>query len=513
MTQAIVPRWEWRTFGDRFVDAERRLASLAAGPVQESDELYLLGHGSEASVKVRDGLMDVKHLERIDGHGLEQWRPVMKASFPLSESEAATVIEALGAAAAGVQCTEYTLDELVAEVMRRHADLLAVRVYKRRARFTFRGCMAELSELRAEHGATRTVAVESEVPERVIAAVRELGLISRPNVNVPRKLKALAGFDARRYAAIDVGTNSVKFHIAERAADGGWRALVDRAEVTRLGQDLGTTGRLGVDAIRRTAQAVKGMAEEAARHGVESIVAVGTAGLRLAPNRAELIDAVREIPGVDVEVISGEEEARLAYLATAAELDVGHGTIVVFDTGGGSSQFTIGHGSRVEARFSLNVGAVRYMERYGLEGLVDEATLAAALDAVAADLARLDGWSTVERVVGMGGAVTNLAAVKHGLAVYDPDVVQGTVLDRAEIDRQIEVYRTRDAEERRQIVGLQANRAAVILAGACIVRGILTKLGRDTLTVSDRGLRHGLLVERFAHSARARLDASPTRVT
>ena len=97
----------------------------------------------------------------------------------------------------------------------------------------------------------------------------------------------------------------------------------------------------------------------------------------------------------------------------------------------------------------------------------------------------------------MGGAVTNLAAVKHGLATYDPDVVQGTVLDRAEIDRQIELYRTRTADERREIVGLQPKRAEVILAGACIVRTVLEKLGRDSLTVSDRGLRHGLLVERF----------------
>jgi exopolyphosphatase/guanosine-5'-triphosphate,3'-diphosphate pyrophosphatase len=97
----------------------------------------------------------------------------------------------------------------------------------------------------------------------------------------------------------------------------------------------------------------------------------------------------------------------------------------------------------------------------------------------------------------MGGAVTNLAAVKHGLEVYDRDVVQGTLLDRAEIDRQIDLYRARDADQRRQITGLQPNRAEVILAGACIVRTVLVKLGRDALTVSDRGLRHGVLVERF----------------
>ena len=97
----------------------------------------------------------------------------------------------------------------------------------------------------------------------------------------------------------------------------------------------------------------------------------------------------------------------------------------------------------------------------------------------------------------MGGAVTNITAVKHALATYDPDVVHGTVLDLAEIDRQIELYRTRDADGRREIVGLQPKRAEVILAGACIVRTDVTSSSQQSLTVSDRGLRHGVLVERF----------------
>ena len=98
----------------------------------------------------------------------------------------------------------------------------------------------------------------------------------------------------------------------------------------------------------------------------------------------------------------------------------------------------------------------------------------------------------------MGGTATNLAAVKHGLARYDADVVNGTVLDIGEIERQIEPYRSTDAEGRRAIVGLQPNRAEVILAGACIVRAVLGELGRDSLTVCDRGLRHGLVAERLA---------------
>ena len=145
----------------------------------------------------------------------------------------------------------------------------------------------------------------------------------------------------------------------------------------------------------------------------------------------------------------------------------------------------------------MDVGAARFTERFGLDRAVSEDVLRAALDAIAADLARLGGRSTPDALVGLGGAVTNLAAVKHGLAKYDPDVVRGTELDDTEIDRQIELYRTRNADERRAIVGLQPGRAEIILAGASIVRTALTKLGRRSLTVSDRGLRHGLLMERF----------------
>ena len=192
-------------------------------------------------------------------------------------------------------------------------------------------------------------------------------------------------------------------------------------------------------------------------------------------------------------MISGEEESRLAYQAAIAGLGVSEGSLVVFDSGGGSSQFTFSDGER----FSVNVGAAKYTERFGLARAVTPAAVTAARAAIAADLARIAGREPPDAIIGMGGAVTNMAAVSHQLAAYDSDVVQGAVLDRDEIDRQIELYRTRPAADRRGIVGLQPNRAEVILAGACIVRTVLELLGRDALRVSDRGLRHGLLVERF----------------
>jgi exopolyphosphatase/guanosine-5'-triphosphate,3'-diphosphate pyrophosphatase len=300
-----------------------------------------------------------------------------------------------------------------------------------------------------------------------------------------------------RYAVIDVGTNSVKFNISERLDDGSWRTVTDRAEITRLGEGLEKTGNISPEAVQRTGSAIAAMAAEAKEKGAVAIAAVGTMGLRTAHNSQEFIDAVENRCGLRIEVITGEEEGRLAYLAVKSGLDLAEGSLVIFDSGGGSSQFTFGRGSAVEERFSVNVGAVRYTDKYRLGSAVSPEQLQAALAAVAGDLGRLDGRPSPDTLVGMGGAVTNLAAVKHGLAQYDPNIIQGSTLERAEIQRQIELYRTKSADERRTIVGLQPKRADVILAGACIVRTVMDKLGKDTMSVSDRGLRHGLLIDRF----------------
>jgi exopolyphosphatase / guanosine-5'-triphosphate,3'-diphosphate pyrophosphatase len=497
--RAIVPRWEWRIFAPIPDSATARLAGLETARVEDSDETYLLSLTSDASAKIRGGRMDVKRLERVDGDGLELWMPVMKAAFPLPVAEVRSMLAVLEAAPPALARAEYTFEQLLAEVVDPSSGLLGVGVHKRREHYTLDGCMAELTEMRTATRAARTIAVESEDPAQVLAAVHELGAGARPVVCVAKGLKALVGFGARRYAVIDVGTNSVKFHVAERTAAGDLRTIADRAEVTRLGEGLDDTGRLGREPIERTVEAIAGMVDEARASGTSAIAAVGTAGLRIAPNAADLVDAVQARTGVRVEVIPGDEEARLAYVAARAGLEPGvaAGATVVFDSGGGSSQFTFGRGDRVDERFSVNVGAVRVTERYGLDGVTGPEALAAARAGIAADLAALAGRPRPDAIVGMGGAVTNLAAVKHALDPYDPDVVRGTVLDRVEIDRQIALYAARTAGERRAIVGLQPNRAEVILAGACIVRTVLDLLGRDELTVSDRGLRHGLLAERL----------------
>jgi exopolyphosphatase/guanosine-5'-triphosphate,3'-diphosphate pyrophosphatase len=492
-----VPRWEWRTFGESLGLAGDLVGMREPERVQESDEVYLLSEESDSSVKIREGLMDVKQLEAVNGEGLEQWRPVLKSAFPVAARDVVTVLKALGMPAAEVGRETYTLDQLLGELVEPNPALTAVRVHKRREHYHVGGCMTEVSEVTVGARSARTVAVEAEDPVLVTAALQKLLVADLPNVCVARGLKTMVGFDPVRFAVVDVGTNSVKLHVGERHAGDVWRTIVDRAEVTRLGEGLRETETLQPEPMRRTADAIVGMVREARREGAAEIAAVATAGMRIAGNASDLVDAVQERCGVGVEVISGEQEARLAYLAATSELDVGKGTLAVFDTGGGSTEFSFGRRGHVDERFSLDVGAAPLTELFGLSGAVSEEQLGAALDAIAAELTRLDGKRRPAMLVGLGGALTNLAAVRHGLAAYDSEVVQGTVLDRAEVDRQIELYRTRTADQRREIVGLQPRRAEVILAGACIVRTVLDKLQCDELTVSDRGLRHGLLAERF----------------
>jgi exopolyphosphatase/guanosine-5'-triphosphate,3'-diphosphate pyrophosphatase len=190
----VVPRWEWRTFGETLEPAESILAEREIDRVQDSDEIYLLSRESDASVKVRDDLMDVKLLEAVDDVGLEQWRPVLKASFPLAATDVRIVLDALAVPAPELARERYTLDELVEDVIGANAALSAVGVRKHRAHHILDGCMVELSDVTAEGRSMRTIAVEAEDAGLVAATVRELGLAERPNVCLARGLKTMLGY-------------------------------------------------------------------------------------------------------------------------------------------------------------------------------------------------------------------------------------------------------------------------------------------------------------------------------
>lgn len=300
-----------------------------------------------------------------------------------------------------------------------------------------------------------------------------------------------------RFAAIDVGSNSVLLYVAERGPDGRFRPVADYSAVTRLAEGVATSGHLRPDALERTAAVVTRFVAIAHKLGAGEIAAVGTAGLRRPDNARDFVRRVRELCGVVVAIIPGDVEARLAWLGVRSGLAGDAGEMFVVDVGGASTELIHGAGDKLRERVSVDVGAVVLTEGFLLSDPVPEDELRGLLRHLDTALGAVGPLPPGVPLTGTGGTLTTMGAVEHGLATYDAAVVHGTRLTLADVERLVERFRSATLLERRSIPGLPADRADVILGGAAIVLAVLRKLGADALTVSDRGVRHGLLVDRF----------------
>lgn len=300
-----------------------------------------------------------------------------------------------------------------------------------------------------------------------------------------------------RLSVIDIGTNSIKFCVAQKASDGTLEVLKDANDIARLGEGLRETGLISPEALERNAQSVAAFAREAGELGAGKVLAVGTMALRTAKNTADFTARVKELCGLTVEVLPGDEEARLAYLAVLSGLPVQDGELVIFDTGGGSTEFIFGQGKELKNRMSVNLGAVLITEKHLSDDPVKPGAVQAALAEIKDTFDKAQVKGNPVQLVGMGGTVTSMGAVKHKMVKYDPDVIQGSELTLADVEEQINDYSAKTLEKRREIPGLQPKRADVILAGACILKDILSRMNADRLVISDRGLRHGLLFDQL----------------
>jgi exopolyphosphatase/guanosine-5'-triphosphate,3'-diphosphate pyrophosphatase len=404
MRTEIITRWEWRVFSSRLRAAEAWLAAHRSTGVQESDEIYFLSEG-RGIVKFRNGLMDIKVLREANA-GLQRWEPVLKAGFPLTAADVARIFVSIRLTPPSVSRPDWSLEYFIQDFAGPGGPMRAVSVHKRRVRYSIAGCLLELSDIVADGRPARTLAIESEDPAAVAALVRAMGFGGWINADYRRGLSALIDAEPERYAVIDVGTNSVKLHIGQRDGENAWRRVVDRAEITRLGEGLEAHGKIAAAALRRTTDAVRAMVDEARGTGVRAIAAVGTAGLRIAENRDAVLAAIREATGISVDVIHGDDEARLAYLAVVTWLGLAADPVVVFDTGGGSSQFTFGRGAEVDERFSVDVGAVRYTERFGLTNAVTPEVIREVLTTLATDFGLMTRWNR-DRLVGHAVSLRN----------------------------------------------------------------------------------------------------------
>jgi exopolyphosphatase/guanosine-5'-triphosphate,3'-diphosphate pyrophosphatase len=303
-----------------------------------------------------------------------------------------------------------------------------------------------------------------------------------------------------RVAAIDCGTNSIRLLIADLdPATGSITDLDRRMLIVRLGQDVDRTGRLAPEALERTFAACREYAAVIAEHGVDPAHTrfVATSASRDAENSADFTKGVREILGVEPEVVSGDEEAQLSFTGATKELTGSSvaAPYLVFDLGGGSTEFVLG-GQTVHAARSVDIGCVRLTERHfaGVEVPTAERVAAARADIEAAlDLAaEAVPLTEAASLVGLAGTVTTVAAIALDLPAYDSSVIHHSRLALAQVREVAERLLGATHAERAAIPVMHPGRVDVIAAGALVLLSIMERTGAPELVVSEHDILDGI---------------------
>ncbi|MEO0494580.1 MAG: Ppx/GppA phosphatase family protein [Actinomycetota bacterium] len=292
-------------------------------------------------------------------------------------------------------------------------------------------------------------------------------------------------------AAIDMGTNSTRLLVHD-----GERTIERLMTITRLGQDVDRTGRLADEAIERVLTCLRAYTSVMEQYGVTRVRAVATSAARDAANRDEFFAAVHEVIGVEPELLSGFDEGRLSFRGATADLDPDDGPFLVFDIGGGSTEFAFGI-DEAEAAMSLDIGCVRLTEKYVEHDPPRPEELVACLSITEAhldDVAReIPQIAHAKTFVGLAGTVSTAAAVEIGLDEYDRDQIHHFVLTK---DAAEDVYRTLVMEAREDRIhnpGLEEARADVIVGGMCILVRIMRYFDIEELVVSEADILDGLV--------------------
>jgi exopolyphosphatase/guanosine-5'-triphosphate,3'-diphosphate pyrophosphatase len=305
----------------------------------------------------------------------------------------------------------------------------------------------------------------------------------------------------RRRAAIDMGTVTTRLLIAD-VDESGVREVLRRTVVTHLGEGLHSTGRLSADALDRVADAVAGFVRDIEASRVDEVVAVATSAARDAANAGELVDRLAGL-GVTARIISGDIEGRLSFTGATSGMD--GEDVLVADLGGGSTELVFGSshaagGKRetvVTSARSFDVGSRRVLDAFLPSDPPTPTEIAAASHWAFREMRPFfEAMLTPARtLVTLAGTGTTLAAVRQGLAVYDPSKVHGSVLTADDIAALKETLAAMPVAARREVVGMDPARADVIVAGVIVLEAILALAGLDSTVVSEHDILYGLVIE------------------
>lgn len=294
-------------------------------------------------------------------------------------------------------------------------------------------------------------------------------------------------------AAIDCGTNSTRLLVVDAAGE----TLTRLMRVTRLGQGVDAHRKLEVDAVERTLAVLGEFRQTMDRLGARRVRMVATSAVRDAVNGQEFLDAASEVMGAEAELLSGDEEGRLAYAGATAGLGSAVGGVVVVDIGGGSTELITEDDGRVGVA-SLDLGCVRLTERFFHRDPPTAEELGAAVGAIDGELVRAlaevpalqDAPS--RQLVGLAGTVSTLAALELGVAAYDRDRLHHAVLPLSAVRRWCTTLAAEPSVDRARRVGMVPGREDVIVGGALVLQEVMARLGVGECLVSESDILDGL---------------------
>ncbi|WP_305044025.1 Ppx/GppA phosphatase family protein [Geoalkalibacter sp.] len=313
----------------------------------------------------------------------------------------------------------------------------------------------------------------------------------------------------RRLAAIDIGTNSIRSIVVEARPGRDFQVLDDEKATVRLGEGLAASGEICPAAWERARDALARMLKIQQGYGVSAVEAVATSAVRQARNGAAFVAAIQDELGLAIEVISGEEEAELAFLSARSSFEMDNLHYALVDIGGGSAEIITTMGSQIEDIFSLDLGAVVLTEKFLPNDPISPEEHQRLRKHIRATLKKnlRDRDSAVQCLIGSGGTLTTIAAMVMAQRREQFNSFQGYEVLRSEVVHLLAMLLRKPLRERRAVSGLAPERADIIIAGMTVVDELMRRFGTNILKVNERGIRHGLILrslEKYGLAPRAR---------
>ena len=309
-------------------------------------------------------------------------------------------------------------------------------------------------------------------------------------------------------AGIDIGTNTLRLLIARFSSDGQYYKMESGRHITRLGEDISKTGRLKKEAMDRATGVLEGFSRTCGKYQPDGIYAVATSAVREASNGADFIRMVKTKTGLDVDIISGDEEASLTMLGVSSGLDIEDKDIFLIDIGGGSTEFIFASGGKILHKVSTDIGVVRFTEQYLHSDPPEKREIALLETAIEERLKSITAFNDLSRIggvsfIGTAGTVTTLAAIEQKMTVYDTGKINGYRISKDGIKKIRTMLSNMTIQKRREIPGIENGREDIILTGAIVVDKVMEWFKFSDIVVCDSGLREGLVIDLYNRLSKA----------